>query len=74
MENSKNYPYLGRFSFPDNDEMGYVVLFSKPQTGMVVSSNITGNEIMVVGNYSENWDEDSFTYLPSNVDVKLNND
>lgn len=74
MEEVKKYPYLGKFTFPNNEEMAYVVLFNKPQTGMVVSSNITGNEIMEVGNYSENWDENAFTYLPNDVDIRLNND
>lgn len=74
MEEVKKYPYLGKFSFPSNEEMAYVVLFNRPKTGMVVSSSIVGNTLLEVGNYSEDWDESSFTYLPREIDVRLNND
>lgn len=75
MENEINkYPYLGKFSFPNNKEMGYVVLFNRPKTGMIVSTNIVGNSLLEIGSYSENWDESSFIYLPKEIDVRLNND
>lgn len=54
--------------------MAYVVLFNRPKTGMIVSSNIVGNTLLEIGSYSEEWDENSFTYLPKEIDVRLNND
>ncbi|UWF82107.1 MAG: hypothetical protein [Bacteriophage sp.] len=74
MEKISKYPYLGKFSFLNNEEMAYVVLFNRPKTGMIVSSNIVGNTLLEIGSYSEEWDENSFTYLPKEIDVRLNND
>ena len=74
MEKISKYPYLGKLSFPNNEEMAYVVLFNRPKTGMIVSSNIVGNTLLEIGSYSEEWDENSFTYLPKEIDVRLNND
>lgn len=74
MEKISKYPYLGKFSFLNKEEMAYVVLFNRPKTGMIVSSNIVGNTLLEIGSYSEEWDENSFTYLPKEIDVRLNND
>lgn len=74
MEKISKYPYLGKFSFLNNEEIAYVVLFNRPKTGMIVSSNIVGNTLLEIGSYSEEWDENSFTYLPKEIDVRLNND
>lgn len=72
-EIDKKYPYLGMFTFPNNNEMYYIVLFNKQKSGMVVSTTITGNDLLNIGNYSEEWDENVFQYLDKDVEVRLNN-
>ena len=63
-----NYPYLGR-RFVDGKP--YVVLFTEPETGVVVV-NETDSENIVLGKYMS-FDEDSFELLPPEECVRLSN-
>lgn len=67
------YPYLGIFKSTVND-VSYVVFFISKGTGVIVSSNVVGNESFQVGYFSNSWNETSFEYLDPSISVKLNND
>jgi len=63
------YPYLGRKYL---DGKPFVVMFFEEERGIVVM-NETGHDELNIGQVKD-FDEDSFEYLPNDVDVRLNND
>ena len=63
------YPYLGRKYL---DGKPFVVMFFEEERGIVVM-NKTGRDELNIGQVKD-FDEDSFEYLPNDVDVILNND
>lgn len=63
------YPYLGRKYL---DGKPFVVMFFEEERGIVVM-NETGRDELNIGQVKD-FDEDSFEYLPNDVDVRLNND
>lgn len=55
----EHYPCLKEYTV---DDLAFVVLFSEPNTGMVVWSSRTNsqNTLRAVGDYSSEWDEPRF--------------
>lgn len=60
------YPYLGRHYVNDKP---YVVLFTEPETGVVVMSEVNSIKF---GSYLA-FDESLFEILPPNICVRLSN-
>lgn len=60
------YPYLGRHYVNDKS---YVVLFTEPETGVVVMSEVN---TIKFGSYLT-FDETLFEILPPNICVRLSN-
>jgi len=63
----KNYPYLGRYK----SKKPYVVLFTEPDTGVVVMNESDSDRIKF-GMYAS-FDEEYFEVLPPDVCVRLQN-
>ena len=64
----RTYPYLGRNFVNDK---AYIVLFTEPETGVVVL-NDTDSERIKFGMYGS-FAEERFEVLPSDVCVRLQN-
>lgn len=64
----RQYPYLGRNYV---DGLVYVVFFTEHDTGVIVLSEIT-NENIYFGKYGE-FDEEKFEVLPPELCVRLQN-
>lgn len=65
----RNYPYLAKNTYNGQD---YVVLFSEPDRGTIVMSDITDNPKLkfgVIGNFAE----EIFEVLDKDVCVRINN-
>lgn len=69
MDSEVKYPYLGRFTL--SEEEYYVVLFTEPDTGVVVVSTMKDSEVKfgMISNFSES----SFEILPPEYSVSLSN-
>lgn len=65
-KNKKEYPCLKRWK---NTKL--VILFIKKDTGVVVSTDGTGNSL---GRYSNEWDEENCSLLKTGDYVTLSND
>ena len=65
------YPYLGLFEGKTEPISKFIVLFTGPETGMVVWSNNISEK---VGNKSAGWYEAGFKYLDNSATVTLSNE
>ena len=65
----KKYPYIGKHTFQGKE---YVVFFLKENYGVVVMTNIEGNEKYSMG-YLGEFDEEPFEVLPPDVCVRISN-
>lgn len=65
----KIYPYLAKNSYKEHE---YVVLFSEPDRGTIVMSDITDNPKLKFGTIG-NFAEELFEVLGKDVCVRINN-
>lgn len=63
------YPYLGKREYKGHE---YVVMFTDENYGVVVMSDIEGNEALQFGQMGE-FDEKMFTFLEPERCVRLSN-
>ncbi len=65
-ESQYPYPYIGIFTRKGKH---LIVLFKCKNSGTVLKADCSWN----VGDYTESWDESSFSPLPSDKEVTLSN-
>lgn len=67
----RSYPYLGVTRTTNGQE--YVVFFLEKDYGVIVMSEVTGNDSLLPGSTTYDFDESRFEYLNPEVSVRLNN-